>query len=47
MSDNILNISRRGFLQGVASTGALILSVRLVPDFLWAAETASGTHAEH
>ncbi len=47
MSDNILNISRRGFLQGVASTGALILSVRLVPDFLWAAETASGTHADH
>ena len=47
MSDNILNVSRRGFLQGMVSTGALILSVRLVPDFLWAAETASGTHADH
>ena len=38
MSDNIFNVSRRGFLQGMVSTGALILSVRLVPDFLWAAE---------
>ena len=47
MSDNILNVSRRGFLQGMVSTGALILSVRLVPDFLWAAETATGTHADH
>ena len=47
MSDNILNVSRRGFLQGMVSTGALILSVRLVPDFLWAAETATGTRADH
>jgi isoquinoline 1-oxidoreductase beta subunit len=46
MSDNILNVSRRGFLQGVVSTGALILSVRLVPDLLWAAETAPGTRAD-
>jgi len=46
MSDNILNVSRRGFLQGVVSTGALILSVRLVPDLLWAAETAPATRAD-
>jgi isoquinoline 1-oxidoreductase beta subunit len=46
MSANILNVSRRGFLQGVVSTGALILSVRLVPDLLWAAETAPGTGAD-
>ena len=46
MSDNILNVSRRGFLQGVVSTGALILSVRLVPDFLWAAETSFTTYAD-
>ena len=39
MSDNILNVSRRGFLQGIVSTGALILSVRLVPECLWADET--------
>jgi isoquinoline 1-oxidoreductase subunit beta len=46
MSNNILNVSRRGFLQGVVSTGALVLSVRLIPEALWAAETSSGTHAD-
>jgi len=46
MSNHILNVSRRGFLQGVVSTGALVLSVRLFPDLLWADETASGTHAD-
>ncbi len=46
MSDNILNVSRRGFLQGIVSTGALILSVRVVPEFLWAAEASGGTHAD-
>jgi isoquinoline 1-oxidoreductase beta subunit len=46
MSDSILNVSRRGFLQGIVSTGALILSVRMVPEFLWAAEASGGTHAD-
>ena len=46
MSDSILNVSRRGFLQGIVSTGALILSVRMVPEFLWAAEASVGTHAD-
>ena len=46
MSDNILNVSRRGFLQGIISSGALILSVRMVPEFLWAAEASGGTHAD-
>ncbi len=46
MSENIFNVSRRGFLKGMVSTGALILSVRLVPDGLWAAETSSVTHAD-
>ena len=46
MSDNILNVSRRGFLQGMVSTGALVLSVRLIPEALWAAETAAGSHAD-
>jgi isoquinoline 1-oxidoreductase subunit beta len=46
MSDNIFNVSRRGFLQGMVSTGALILSVRLVPDILWAEETSPATHAD-
>ncbi len=47
MSNSILNVSRRGFLKGIVSSGALVLSVRLVPDFLWAAEMSAGTHADH
>ena len=46
MSHNILNVSRRGFLQGLVSTGALVLSVRLVPEALWAVETYAGSHAD-
>ncbi len=46
MSRNIANVSRRGFLKGVASAGALVLSVRLVPDYLWATETPAGTEAD-
>ncbi len=46
MSPNITNVSRRGFLKGMASAGALVLSVRLVPDYLWAAEAMPGTLAE-
>lgn len=34
----IENVSRRGFLQGVAVTGVFVLSARLVPQPLWAAE---------
>jgi len=47
MSDSILNVSRRGFLQGIVSTGALILSVRVVPEFLWADEISAGSHVDH
>src|SRR6202047_1806490 len=46
MSNSILNVSRRGFLQGLVSTGALVLSVRLIPEALWAAETTAGSHAD-
>ncbi len=46
MSENFFNVSRRGFLKGMVSTGALILSVRLIPDGLWAAETSTATHAD-
>jgi isoquinoline 1-oxidoreductase beta subunit len=46
MSDSILNVSRRGFLQGIVSTGALVLSVRLIPEVLWAADTSAGSHAD-
>jgi isoquinoline 1-oxidoreductase beta subunit len=46
MNNSILNVSRRGFLQGLVSTGALVLSVRLFPDLLWGDEAESGTHAD-
>ena len=46
MSDNILNVSRRGFLQGMVSTGALVLSVRLIPEVLWATESPAGSHVD-
>ena len=42
--NEITNVSRRGFLQGVFSAGALVLSVKLVPQVLLAAEIgATGT----
>jgi isoquinoline 1-oxidoreductase subunit beta len=44
--NNITNVSRRGFLQGVLSTGAFVLSVRLVPEVLWAADAPSGSRAD-
>ena len=45
MSDIILNVSRRGFLKGVVSTGALVLCVRLAPQSLWAEEGGGETLA--
>ncbi|HKR86342.1 MAG TPA: molybdopterin cofactor-binding domain-containing protein [Terriglobales bacterium] len=46
MSD-VTNVSRRGFLQGVFSASALVLSVKLAPSALWAAENVAQTGAEH
>src|ERR1017187_1127917 len=40
--NTITNVSRRSFLQGVLSTGALVLSVRFGAETLWAAATTSG-----
>ena len=37
------NVSRRGFLQGVLSTSAFVLSIRLVPESLWAADAVSSS----
>jgi isoquinoline 1-oxidoreductase beta subunit len=34
----IENVSRRGFLQGVLASGVFVLSARLIPEPLWAAE---------
>jgi isoquinoline 1-oxidoreductase subunit beta len=43
----ILNVSRRGFLKTVVSSGALVLGVHFLPDSLWAQGiSADGTHAD-
>ena len=44
--NSITNVSRRGFLQGALSAGALVLSVRLVPEALWAADAPPGSRAD-
>ena len=44
--NEITNVSRRGFLQGVFSAGALVLSVKLAPHTLWAAETTGQSGVE-
>jgi isoquinoline 1-oxidoreductase beta subunit len=36
--NSITNVSRRGFLEGVLTAGAFVLSIRLVPEVLWAAD---------
>jgi isoquinoline 1-oxidoreductase beta subunit len=36
----ITNVSRRGFLQGMLSAGALVLSARMISDSLWAQSAA-------
>jgi isoquinoline 1-oxidoreductase subunit beta len=36
--NSITNVSRRGFLEGALSAGAFVLSIRLVPEVLWAAD---------
>jgi len=36
------NVSRRGFLKGLVGTGALVLSVRMLPEHLLAAEASVG-----
>jgi isoquinoline 1-oxidoreductase beta subunit len=44
--NSITNVSRRSFLQGALSASALVLSVRLVPEVLWAADTPLGSRAD-
>jgi isoquinoline 1-oxidoreductase subunit beta len=46
MSDAIVNVSRRGVLKGIVSAGAFVLSVRLVPQSLWAEQTSPATLAD-
>ncbi len=40
------DVSRRSFLQGVVSTGALVLSVRFGAESLWAVEAVAGSSAD-
>jgi isoquinoline 1-oxidoreductase beta subunit len=42
----IENISRRGFLKGLVSAGALVLGARLYPELLWAEGLPKDTHAD-
>ena len=43
----IENVSRRGFLTGLVSSGALVLGARFYPKFLWAEGLPEDTHADH
>ena len=40
----IENVSRRGFLQGVLSTGAFVLSLKVLPQSAWAADCRLQRH---
>src|SRR5882672_2135152 len=42
----IENLSRRGFLKGLVSTGALVLGARLYPQLLWAEGLPKDTQAD-
>ena len=43
----VINVSRRGFLVGLAGAGALILGAQTVPKLLWAKKAGNGsTHAD-
>ncbi len=42
----VANVSRRGFLQGLLSTGAFVLSVQLIPESLFAQVSAIRTTAD-
>src|SRR5579864_8598688 len=42
----IENVSRRGFLKGLVSSGALELGARFYPKVLWADDLPHGTHAD-
>src|SRR5437867_2126490 len=42
----IENLSRRGFLKGMVSTGALVLGARYYPELLWASDLPKDTQAD-
>src|SRR5258708_18283350 len=41
----IANVSRRDFIRGMFSTGALVLGASLAPEILWARTSATATHS--
>jgi hypothetical protein len=43
----IENVSRRGFMKGMVSAGALVLSVRFLPEKLWAEGLPRDTKVDH
>src|ERR1700676_1438113 len=43
----IENVSRRGFMKGIVSAGALVLSVRFLPETLWAEGLPRDTKVDH
>jgi len=43
----IENVSRRGFMKGMVSAGALVLSVRFLPETLWAEGLPKDTKVDH
>jgi isoquinoline 1-oxidoreductase subunit beta len=42
----LTNVSRRSFLEGALSAGALVLCVRFAPETLWATDAPSGSRAD-
>ena len=42
----IENVSRRSFLKGLVSVGALVLSARYYPELVWAEGLPKDTHAD-
>jgi hypothetical protein len=42
----IENVSRRSFLKGMASAGALVLGLRYYPKMVWASDLPKDTHAD-
>jgi len=45
MNSSITNVSRRGFIKGLVSSGALVLSVQLLPETLWADKGGTAVEA--
>jgi hypothetical protein len=38
--ERVANVSRRSFIQGIATTGAFVVAARVLPESVWAQQTA-------